>query len=101
MSAPFEVRRRQGRRRAYSVAFLFALLVIAAVIYSSFGNAGNRVEVCITFHGRQACRTARASERDAALRTATDNTCAQLASGMNETNQCTHATPDRVTWLSR
>lgn len=81
------------------MAVLFALTIIGLVIYSSFGNAGNRVEVCITFQGKQACRTARARDREAALRTATDNACAQLASGMDATNQCTHTAPDRVSWL--
>jgi hypothetical protein len=99
LSSSFQERRRQGRQWTYGVAVLFALAVIGLVIYSSFGNAANRVEVCITFGGRQACRTARARDRDAALRTATDNTCAQLASGMDAVNQCTHTPPDRVTWL--
>lgn len=101
MSTPFQVRRRQGRRWTFGIALLFAAAVIGLVIYSSFGNAGNRVEVCITFQGRQACRTARARDREGALRTATDNACAQLASGMNETNLCTHTAPDRVTWSNR
>lgn len=95
----YETRRREGRRRTTLIAIVFAAAVIAAVVYSSFGNAGNRVEVCITFHGRQACRTARAKDRASALRTATDNTCAQLASGMNDLNQCSNTPPDRVTWL--
>ena len=92
-------KQRQGRLRTALLATGFAVAVLAAVVYSSFGNAAKRVEVCITFHGRQACRTARAKDRDSALRTATDNTCAQLAAGMNEINQCTHTPPDRVSWL--
>jgi hypothetical protein len=95
----YQTKRQQGRRRTAWMAAGFAVLVLVAVIYSSFGNAQNRVEVCITFHGRQACRTARAKDRPSALRTASDNTCAQLASGMSEVNQCSNTPPDRVTWL--
>jgi hypothetical protein len=54
----YQTKRQQGRRRTAWMAAGFAVLVLVAVIYSSFGNAQNRVEVCITFHGRQACRPA-------------------------------------------
>jgi len=57
-----------------------------------------RCEVCITYQGRNACRTASARTRELALRTATDNACAQIASGVTESNQCQNTPPDSVRW---
>ncbi len=84
------------------LAIAFAIAVLAAVVYSTLSTSRSRyrVEVCVTFHGQQACRTASASERQAALRTAMDNACAQIASGMTDSNLCQTTPPDKVTWLS-
>lgn len=54
-------------------------------------------EVCITYRGRTRCRTAAGATREEAVRTATDNACAFLASGMTESIRCTNTAPDRVT----
>jgi hypothetical protein len=35
-----------------------------------------------------------------AQRTATDNACAQLSSGVTESMQCTNTPPESVTWLN-
>lgn len=80
------------------LGILFGAAVLAAIIYATFGNTAYRCEVCITFEGRTACRTAKANSHDLALRAATENTCAQLTSGMDATNRCTNTAPDRVTW---
>jgi hypothetical protein len=78
---------------AFAVAF-------AAIMYTSTRNLSSyRVEVCIEFDGRSACRTASAATREQAQRTATDNACAQLASGMSQSIQCTNTRPSKVTWL--
>ncbi len=79
---------------------LFAGAVVALVIYSTVGAARFRCEVCITYAGRSACRTASASSREQALRTATENACAQIASGVTETNQCQNTPPDNLRWLA-
>jgi len=76
---------------------LFAALV-ALIAYSTMGTASNRVEVCMQYEGRSACRTASGSTKDFALRTATSNACAQIVSGVTDTIQCEHADPVRVTW---
>ena len=59
-----------------------------------------RCEVCITFRGSQSCRTAAASTRELALRTATENACAQISSGVTDSNQCNNTPPDSVRWPS-
>jgi hypothetical protein len=80
-----------------SLAFVAAFGVL---MYTSFqGMSAHRVEVCMEFGGRQACRTASASSRDQALRTATDNACAQISSGMTDSIACTQSMPKSVKWL--
>ena len=76
---------------------LFAAL-IALIAYSTMGTSANRVEVCMAYDGRNACRTASGSTKDFALRTATSNACAQIASGVTDTIKCEHADPVRITW---
>jgi hypothetical protein len=74
---------------------------VGLVVYTTMGVGRYQCEVCITFGGRTACRTASARTEELALRTATENACAQLASGMTESNRCQSTPPDRVRWLAR
>ena len=80
------------------VAVAFATLVVALVVYSSFGGHPYKCEVCMAFHGGRDCRTASADTRENALRTAITNACAQLASGVTESMQCEGTAPESVTW---
>ena len=38
------------------------------------------------------------STRELALRTATENACAQISSGVTDSNQCANTPPDSVRW---
>ncbi len=79
---------------------LFVVAVIAAVILATMGNAAYRVEVCMEFQGASSCRTASASTQQQAERTARENACAQIASGVTDRIQCEQYTPaKKVTWL--
>jgi hypothetical protein len=78
---------------------LFFLAVVAVVVYSTMTQPSLRVEVCVSFHGMPACRTASGSTEEFALRTATSNACAQVASGVTDSLACEHATPVKVTWI--
>ena len=70
------------------------------VMYSSTRNlSAHRVEVCMEFHGQRACRSASAATPEAARRTATDNACAFLASGMSDSIACTNTPPASVKTL--
>ncbi len=80
------------------LGILFFALVVAFVVYSTINTGRIRCEVCITYRGQQACRTASASTRDLALRTATENACALLSSGVTDSNQCHNTPPDSVRW---
>ncbi len=79
------------------LAFLAA--VIGVIVWSTMGIAKYRVEVCIDYNGQSNCRTASADSEEHALRTATSNACATIASGVTEVMQCERVTPKSVKWL--
>ena len=81
------------------LAALFAVLVIGFVMVSSFRGERVHCQVCMSFKGRNDCRTASARTREEALRTAVTNACAQLSGGVIETNQCETTPPQSVAWL--
>ena len=81
------------------LAIAFAALVIGYVAITSFRPAAARCRVCMSFKGAGDCRTASAANRQEALRTAITNACAQLSSGVIESNQCETTPPVSVEWL--
>ena len=80
------------------LGMIFLAAVIGFAVYSSLHTGRVRCQVCITFQGRQACRTASAATRESALRTATENACAEISSGITDSNQCHNTPPDSVRW---
>ena len=84
---------------ALGIAFVVAVLVL--IVYTTMGTARYRCEVCISFHERSACRTASARTQAQALRTATENACAQIASGVTDSIACGNTSPASVKWLSK
>jgi hypothetical protein len=86
-------------KKSVLLGILFVLVFIGFVVYSTLSGRRIRCQVCITYHGRQQCTTASARTREEAQRTATDNACAQIASGITESNQCANTPPDSVRWL--
>lgn len=87
--------RTAGRKNL--VAAVVVLVPIAAfVVYSSFQVSAVECEVCMRFEGREMCRAASAASRDEALRSATDNACALLTSGMTNTIHCHQTEPTKT-----
>lgn len=84
-----------GRTTIVTVLSLLALAGI--VVYSSMGLTTHRCEVCISFDGRQACRTVEGGSEDEAMAGATTNACALVASGVTETMRCQRTPPARST----
>lgn len=80
------------------IGIIFVAAVLAVLIYSTMNLAQQRVEVCVQYQGRSACRTAKGSTKDFALRTATSNACAQIASGVTDSTACERSEPVSVTW---
>jgi hypothetical protein len=50
------------------------------------------------FQGKQSCRIASGTTKEQALRTASENACAIIASGMTDSMACDRSTPTRITW---
>ena len=78
---------------------VFVVAVLAFLVYSSMHIARYRVEVCINYQGRTECRIASADTRDHAVRSAQNNACGLIVSGVTETMQCEQANPVSVKWL--
>jgi hypothetical protein len=86
-------------KKAALIGIIFLAAVGAALYYSTATLAKRRVEVCMEFKGMTSCRTASGSTEEFALRTATNNACATIASGVTDSIACDQSTPTKVTWL--
>jgi hypothetical protein len=82
------------------IAVLFGIGLLVAIVYSTFHLAKARAEVCITFNGQTNCRIASADTQEHAVRSATTNACALIASGVTETMACEHTPPASVRFLN-
>ena len=69
--------------------------IIGVVVYTSFDVGVVRCEVCIRFEGREACRAVDGATESEAQRSAVNNACALLASGVTQTMACERTTPSR------
>jgi hypothetical protein len=69
---------------------------MAFAIFSSMSGQKFRADVCMVFNGKKQCRTAIGATEEEAIRTATSNACALLASGMTETMSCERVPPISV-----
>ena len=88
------------KNKAVWVVVIFGLAFLAIMYTSTRNLSAYRAEVCMEFNGRSACRTASAATEPQAIRTATDNACALLASGMTDSMACTNTPPKSVRRLS-
>ena len=87
--------RRSGRKNLIA-ALVVLIPIVGFVVYSSFQVSAVECEVCMRFDGRMMCRAASAATRDEALRSASDNACALLTSGMTNTIRCNQSDPVRT-----
>jgi len=87
------------RTKPILIGVVFLLAVLAVLLYSTMNLAAHRVEVCMAFQGHSACRTAAGSSQEFALRTATSNACAQIASGVTDSLACEQSQPVSVRWI--
>jgi hypothetical protein len=70
--------------------------IVAVVVATSLDVGTVRCEVCMSFAGRQACRSVDAATEDEATQGAVNNACALLASGVTDTMACERATPTKT-----
>jgi hypothetical protein len=83
--------------RTTIVTVLVLLVFAGIVVYSSLGLTTHRCEVCVSFDGRQACRTVEGGSEDEAMAGATTNACALVSSGVTDTMRCQRTPPARST----
>jgi hypothetical protein len=55
----------------------------------------------MAFNGQSTCKTVNAKSENAALRSATENACADIASGVDETIRCQNTEPKSVRRLNQ
>ena len=55
----------------------------------------------MAYQGRTNCRTVSAKSEQSALRSASDNACADIASGVTDTMRCQQSQPQSVKWLQK
>ncbi len=79
-------------------AIAFVIAVLAAVTFSTMGNAQVHCEVCVTFNGRTQCGNSASTSRDQAERAATDLACNGLTAGMTELMQCQSSPTRKITF---
>jgi hypothetical protein len=89
-------------KKSVLLAVVFAAVVIGAVIYTTMSASASkyRCEVCVEFQGRTQCRTAAAATEMQARRTAQENACALISSGVTDSMQCGNSQPVSVKWLA-
>lgn len=87
--------------KTVAIGIAFVAVVLGVIIYTTVGTAQYRCEVCVSYQGRSACRTASARTERQALRAATENACAQIASGVTDSIACGNTPPNSVKWLSK
>jgi hypothetical protein len=88
-----------GSKRKWPViaGVVFIVGFIAAMLFTSSGNAKFRCEVCMTFDGRTVCRNGAGMTQTEAQRVATEGACSDLTSGMNNLEHCRNSEA-KVTW---
>lgn len=88
-------------RKSTLVVIAICVLFVGYVIYSTLTLDRVSCEVCVEFRGQKACRTASAPTREEAIRTATENACAQIVSGMTDTMACTETAQKTINCKER
>jgi hypothetical protein len=67
--------------------------IVGYIVYSTLELRGIKCEVCMEFRERTACRTAWGTTREEAAQSATNNACALIASGREDSIRCNQMTP--------
>ena len=84
-------------RRAVIALAIAALATAGLILMGVRQSMGATCEVCVTYNGQTACRTAAGTDEEEATRTAQQNACALISAGMTQTIQCQNRVPDSVT----
>lgn len=89
----------------YTPKWIKVLAVIAAMIlpaawmtFQIMSAQTIKCRVCMDYRGSKDCRDAEGPTKEECQRTATDNACALISSGMTESIQCSNTPPSGVTF---
>ncbi len=74
---------------------------IALVLFTTVQGPRYRVQVCMSFENREACKIVNAHSEEGAMRSAIQNACADISSGVTDTVKCEKSDPKSVRWLAR
>jgi hypothetical protein len=89
---------KQSKRKWPVIAgIVFIVGFVAIMLFTSRGNDKFHCKVCITFDGRTVCSNGAATTQTEAQRIATEESCSDLTSGMNNLERCRNS-PPKVTW---
>lgn len=80
-----------------AVAAIVALLIAT----STMRGPRYRLQVCMYFDSRFNCKTVSARSEEAAMRSAIQNACADIASGVSDVMNCESSKPRSIKWLER
>jgi hypothetical protein len=72
---------------------------LALIAYSTLHGPRYRVEICMSYQGRSACKTVSAKSEPAAVRAGAENACADISSGVTDTMRCEQSEPQSIRWL--
>jgi len=90
-----------SKRTAWVITFIAIAIVLLLFVLSTSNLGKYSCEVCMAYGGRSQCRTALGATEQEAVRTATDNACQFLSSGMTEGILCGRTPPLSVTCRPR
>ena len=82
--------------KAVLIFLVLAAATVALLVMGVRRQTAVRCEVCVAFHGGRECREAAGRTRAEAQRTAHENACAFLASGMTDSVSCQNTEPVSV-----
>lgn len=85
------------RRKQIRWGIVLGGIVFAAwVVSGSLGIAGYECAVCVEFRGNSSCRTVQGATREEAQRSAMNNACALIASGVTDSIACERSQPTKL-----
>ena len=82
---------------------IVAVIVAIGLLIATSTTRGPRyrLQACIFFGGRFNCKTVSARSEQGAIRSAIQNACADIASGVTEVVNCESTEPKSLKWLER
>ncbi len=78
------------------LAIVFAIIVLAIIIFNTMGLRQVECEVCMELDGRSKCVTVRGQDEQQAMQTAKENACSFITNGRTESIRCNGQAPAKT-----